>query len=85
MPKLNQFVYERNLEIQERKDIKEKQEKSHEFKQCIPQNPSSSPEKSLIDISKPLKTEDRSHFSISKVKGDGNCTIRVILQSIGLT
>ena len=85
IPKSNQFIYERNLEIQERKAIQEKQEKPHEFKQCIPQNPISPPEKSLANISKPLKTEDRSLFSICKVKGDGNCTIRAILQSVGLT
>ena len=85
IPKSNQFIYERNLEIQERKAIQEKEEKPHEFKKCIPQNPISPPEKSLADISKPLKTEDRSLFSICKVKGDGNCTIRAILQSVGLT
>ena len=85
IPKSNQFIYERNLEIQERKAIQEKQEKPHEFKKCIPQNPISPPEKSLANISKPLKTEDRSLLSICKVKGDGNCTIRAILQSVEIT
>jgi len=85
IPKSNQFIYERNLETQERKAIQEKQEKPREFKQCIPQNPSSSPEKSLANISKPLKAEGRSLFFTPKIKGNGNCTIRAILQRVGLT
>ena len=87
IPKSNQFIYERNLEIKERRKnqmkMQQKKQAQKETKENLQEE--KSPKKSPQTINlKNLNNSDRILFSKYSVKGDGNCAIRAILESAGL-
>ena len=85
IPKSNQFVYERKLEIQERRKIQMQQKKQaqEEIRENIKEEKSSKKSPQTINLIN-LSNSDRILFSKYIVKGDGNCAIRAILESAGL-
>ena len=86
MPGANNFIYEKNLEIMERAKQKKSQEQNNQNQQQEINNPGNN---QIMNIKNGqinnITAEDRKLFKILKVKGDGNCTIRAILESAGLS
>ena len=86
MPGGNNFIYEKNLEIMERAKQKKSQEQNNQNQQQEINNPGNN---QIMNIKNGqinnITAEDRKLFKILKVEGDGNCTIRAILESAGLS
>ena len=83
MPGANNFIYEKNLEIMERAKQKKSQEQNNQNQQQEINNPGNN---QIMNIKNGqinnITAEDRKLFKILKVKGDGNCTIRAILERV---
>jgi len=83
-PKTNKFIYEKNLEIQERKALQIKQQQiQSKIQQSIQPNQTLRNQNLQINSSS-KQSSDREIFKLQKVRGDGNCAIRAILESIGI-
>ena len=83
IPNANKFIYEKNIEIIERRksqsqiknqnEISKNEEQNNDINTNISNN---------IEIN--LRNEDITKFKIKKVRGDGNCILRAILESVGI-
>ena len=86
IPQQNDFIYEKNLQIEERRKAYQNQSVAKNDPPKNDEIEAQSQIRSNIENGRmnTLTNEDRDIFDKLTVKGDGNCAIRALLQSVGI-